>query len=374
MRIVICMPTLCPWSRSLALTLQQEGHEVHVFDIVRRVERGLVSNKIPGVLKDFELLKNAVSGVHYSRSRLHHRLQYFTAALELRFLCRLLRIDVVLTLSGAGYYTMAYLSGVRPFAAYVVGSDVLLAGRLQRIINKAVLSSACVVLANGDYLAEQTRLQVPKARVVPLLLGINLEKFRLTNFETKPIRLVCTRGFGHVYSNETIVRALSRIPAGLPEFRMIFVSGGELLLDCMNLADNIIPRDIRSRIEFWGGVSYQEVVSCLEQSHIFLSMSLSDGTATALLEAMACGLFPIVSDIPQNRPFVQANVGNGVLIPVGDHGALALAIADAIQRIYELATFAPYNRQRIAELADASKTRQILISILEEVVNGGYRN
>ena len=58
----------------------------------------------------------------------------------------------------------------------------------------------------------------------------------------------------------------------------------------------------------------------------------SDGTATSLLEAMSCGLFPILSDIPQNADWVDASRQNGMVIPLDQPQKLADAFAKAIAR------------------------------------------
>ena len=58
-----------------------------------------------------------------------------------------------------------------------------------------------------------------------------------------------------------------------------------------------------------------------------------EGLPIALLEALAAGRFPIVSDIPENLEAV-AVAGNpeGLHVPVGDAEALGAAIQDAIGR------------------------------------------
>ena len=60
---------------------------------------------------------------------------------------------------------------------YVVGSDVLLIRGL--IVGSAAvqLTAAKLVFSNGSYLAEQTRKLAPRAKVVPLLFGVDVEKF-----------------------------------------------------------------------------------------------------------------------------------------------------------------------------------------------------
>ena len=58
---------------------------------------------------------------------------------------------------------------------------------------------------------------------------------------------------------------------------------------------------------------------------LFVSASRHEGSGYALLEALACGLTPVVSDIP---PF-RALTGNGevgALVPVADAGAFAGAV------------------------------------------------
>lgn len=49
----------------------------------------------------------------------------------------------------------------------------------------------------------------------------------------------------------------------------------------------------------------------------------------SLLEAMACGCIPIVSDLPSLREWVVDGV-NGRLVPVGDVDALARAMLETV--------------------------------------------
>lgn len=57
-------------------------------------------------------------------------------------------------------------------------------------------------------------------------------------------------------------------------------------------------------------------------------MSTSDTTSVSLLEAMACGVFPIVSDILVNWEWIDDGV-NGFVVSARDDAALARAIIEA---------------------------------------------
>jgi glycosyltransferase involved in cell wall biosynthesis len=68
----------------------------------------------------------------------------------------------------------------------------------------------------------------------------------------------------------------------------------------------------------------------LTKADIYVSTSLYDGTSVSLLEAMASGCFPVVSDIPSNREWIRDGE-NGFLVPVNDEQYLAKKIIDAIR-------------------------------------------
>ena len=102
--------------------------------------------------------------------------------------------------------------------------------------------------------------------------------------------------------------------------------------------------------------------SFLSEADIYVSTSLHDGTSVSLLEAMAAGVFPIVTDIPANREWITDGE-NGFLIPKDRETLLASRIIDAIhdkplleesQRKNRLAVeekaFWPRNIRRIKEI------------------------
>jgi L-malate glycosyltransferase len=367
-KIVVCMMHLSFWSWAIAEDLQNMGHEVHIFDIIGRPNNGLASQNTPGIQKEYEAFKTRVAGIHLYPSAFQGNLRYMLAAPRLRKLCRSVGADVVLTLYAGGFATMAFLSGFRPYAVYAVGSDVLMAGGYKKLMGRIALGGASQVFANGAYLAERTKDLSPEARVMPLLIGTDLS--RIPEAEHRPgiVQMICTREFKPVYNNDAIIQAIARLPSDCPDFRMVFVSAGELLGQTIALADSLLSPELRSRVVFWRGVPFDKLLDGLKNSHVYISMSRSDGTATALLEAMGAGLFPVMSDIPQNRPWIDPEKQNGLLAPLDDIEALSATILQALRKGETLGTHAGYNRELIRKKADSAENRGILEKRLKEIV------
>jgi glycosyltransferase involved in cell wall biosynthesis len=94
-----------------------------------------------------------------------------------------------------------------------------------------------------------------------------------------------------------------------------------------------------------------EMAETFRQSQIVLSITTHDGTPNTLLEAMACGCFPIVGDIESLREWVQPGV-NGFLVDPLDPEALAEAVLVGLSDPERRARARRFNTELIAEKAE----------------------
>ena len=92
-----------------------------------------------------------------------------------------------------------------------------------------------------------------------------------------------------------------------------------------------------------------------KQSKVFVSPSSHDGTPNALLEAMACGCFPIVGDIESMREWIEDGK-NGFLVNPRNPEDLANAICNALDQPLMLAEVAKKNRGIIKDRAAMRET------------------
>ena len=361
------MPLTVTWSREVAVQLAGLGHEVHAIDFEREVHGNYLRDREDIHAPAINRLKRAIAGIHTIPGKSVSQMRYAMYAPRLAKIFRDIKADTLLTLWGGGFAAIAYLSGIRPYAVFVGGGDILLVSGIQKAVSKKALSKASVVLANGDFFARRTQEFAPNASVVPLYYGIDPSRFTPGNPPASPVVILCTRGFSRPYNNGYVIQALATMPANVPDFRMVFTSAGETLEETKTLADSILSSEMRARVKFLNGVTDDAMLENLQRAHVYTSASLYDGTSISLLEAFSCGLFPVVSDIPANTEWIRDGGCGGTLFPLNDAPAYGCALAQAIQDADVRARAAVQNRQVIFDRADSRKTIANLASILKGV-------
>ena len=81
-----------------------------------------------------------------------------------------------------------------------------------------------------------------------------------------------------------------------------------------------------------GRVPHERVETLMRAADLFVLGSHREGSGYALIEALACGLPAVVTDIPPFRALLGAARGAGALFPVGDSHALSRALIGLLAR------------------------------------------
>jgi glycosyltransferase involved in cell wall biosynthesis len=271
----------------------------------------------------------------------------------------------------------ACLTRLKPLIIYLVGSDILLASRIKKIITSKVLQSAELIFTNGLYLRKKALEIRPKAEIENLYLGIDIKKYspswdnsnydqrnntklpnviynKFSDTANDEIRIICTRGFEYIYNNKYLIDGLKEISINdIQNLKIIFTSTGSLLAEIKAYADKILTLKQRKNIEFLGGVNEELLIRSLQSSQIYISLSRSDGASISLMEAYSCGLFPILSDIPANQEWI--NNDNGILVPLDKPVDLAKAIIRAVNDPILRRHAAKINREIVVQNASGIK-------------------
>jgi glycosyltransferase involved in cell wall biosynthesis len=116
-----------------------------------------------------------------------------------------------------------------------------------------------------------------------------------------------------------------------------------------------------------GSVSNREMPKFLGSSDVFVSTSLSDTRSVSLLEAMACALPVVVTDLDGNRECVKDGV-NGALFPRGNFRELAEKIVYLLREKDIRRKFGVANRKIVEKEADYEKEMSKMEKSYKELI------
>jgi glycosyltransferase involved in cell wall biosynthesis len=101
-------------------------------------------------------------------------------------------------------------------------------------------------------------------------------------------------------------------------------------------------------VEFLGYVPHPRMPERLRDADVYVSGSAEDGVSMSLLEAMACGVLPVVPDTEPNHIWIQHGF-NGLLFRPSDHASLVSTLREALSNRSLQQTAREYNTRLIHE-------------------------
>jgi len=127
----------------------------------------------------------------------------------------------------------------------------------------------------------------------------------------------------------TALKAFQKARQSEPKLQLWCAFGTDALLPELDAIIKAEP-DLRSHVHLLGRLPHTEIEALCRACDLFISTSHAEGSGYALIEAMACGLVPVVSDIPAFRG-LTGNGAVGQLAPPGDVDAFCDAIVHATE-------------------------------------------
>lgn len=161
---------------------------------------------------------------------------------------------------------------------------------------------------------------VNMSKVMVLPKGINLDFFEFKdNHNDTIIDAIVTRALQPEYQHDLIMKAFSIVKQKNIPFKLTIIGEGTELKKLKCLAQKL---SIQNEVIFAGKIDNDNIPKFLHQANFYISMPITEGVSSSLFEAMACGCFPVVSDLPGNRSWISQKV-NGILVPSKNEFKLA---------------------------------------------------
>lgn len=203
-----------------------------------------------------------------------------------------------------------------------------------RMVVASALRLATAVTCATEYMVRRVRPHRPD--VHRILLGVDCGLF--TPLEVAlpgpPWRLLHVASLNRVKDQPTLLRAFARLRAEEPEVRLDIVGVDTLGGEIQRLAKTL---GLAEHVAFHGFETSAQVAARLRESHLLLHSSLSEAGQMVVLEAGACRVPSVGTDVGHIADLAPEAA---IAVPVGDAEALAQAAVALLRD--------PARRERLA--------------------------
>jgi glycosyltransferase involved in cell wall biosynthesis len=191
------------------------------------------------------------------------------------------------------------------------GSDILVAparSATLRWITSRVLR-ACT-LTTSDSCVMAARMRELGAREV-MVFPFGLEALPEESLSKEPWLFFANRGLEPIYAPQRVLASFAEIAKWQPDARLVIANDGSLR---GSLERQVNSMGLAGRVQFTGRLDSAAQDQWYAQAQWYLSLPASDSIAVSVLEAMAHGCIPVLSDLPANHELVSSG-GNGLIVP-----------------------------------------------------------
>ncbi len=230
----------------------------------------------------------------------------------------------------------------------------------------AVLRSADAVVTPSEYLAREMSEYRKDILVVPNAIDVSRYMFRLRS-QAAP-KLCWLRAFHTIYNPELAVHVCWRLMGEFSDTTLVMYGPNKRDGSFDRTFDQCERFGLREQVTMPGGISKEEVPGALRQSDIFLNTTNYESFGVGVLEAMACGLC-VVSTNVGGLPYLLEHEVDALLVPPNDADAMAAAVRRLLKEP-GLAERLSANARRKAEKFDWSVILPRWESLLAGLVNG----
>jgi glycosyltransferase involved in cell wall biosynthesis len=194
--------------------------------------------------------------------------------------------------------------------------------------------------------------------------GVDLQHFTPKDWSQdsdNSFTIFCNRSWEPNYGVDVVARAFVRVAQQREAVSLMLLAGGS---QGALIRDILLSGGVMDRVTFPGFIRNDDLPRFYHTADLYISASHVDGSSVSLMEALACGLPCVVSDIPANREWVTDGV-NGWIFPDGDADALAKIISNAMENREQLKEIAGNARKTAEEKADWKRNVGTLLEAYE---------
>lgn len=197
------------------------------------------------------------------------------------------------------------------------GSDILLTPQRSmafRWLTQRILR-ACVLTTSDSIHMAQRMKELGAGEV--MIFPFGLEEMPEALGPKEPWLFFANRGLEPLYRPDRVLAVFARIAAANPNARLIVANAGSAALGLPAVA-HALGLSVGSvgaghQVEFVGHLDAEAQAHTYARARWYVSLPKSDSVSVSVLEAMAHGCIPLLSDLPANRELVRDGINGRIL-------------------------------------------------------------
>jgi glycosyltransferase involved in cell wall biosynthesis len=325
--------------KKMAVLLKDEGYKIYI--VTPKIYKGSLYFEDQDGIKvyRFPFFSGNKLLIEYERIPYLKMILYYltgsflTLYVFLKHRCHLIHAHWAIPTGLIGVFVGSLLR--RPLFVTVHGSDYRIAMERHSILHR-IFFFVCKKAKHITCVSELQKREIEKlgikGKISIFPMGVDevlLEagRKREANLTGRNFTILSNRNLLPIYNVSLLIRAIPMVINEEPEVRFLIAGEGS---ERENLEREARSLNIEKAVQFIGRIPHKDMADLLGRIDIYISTSLYDGTSVSLLEAMAAGAFPIVTNIPANREWIVEGE-NGFLFPENNEKILAKNIIEAIQ-------------------------------------------
>ncbi|MGA9533697.1 MAG: glycosyltransferase family 4 protein [Anaerolineales bacterium] len=271
---------------------------------------------------------------------------------------------------------LAAAAGFHPLLTMSWGSDLMWDARAGwgRLLARWTLRHSDAFTCDCDAVRRQAvHLGLDEDRIFVFPWGVDLDRFHpgpaterreTAGFGSDDLVVLSTRPWERFFGISELVDGFVQAAQVRPELRLWMIGRGSLR---PYIEERLGLAGLMDRARLDGPMSNAEMPTIYQSADIYLSASHSDGSSISLLEAMACGMPALVSDIRGNREWVLPGE-NGWWFPTGDAASIGRALERAAERRAQFGRMGQRARAIAEQRADWNRNFEVLLRAYEFTV------
>ena len=356
-------------TRKWAKSLKQRGFNIKLFTLFKPdkdIIEDYKDHKINVVYADMKPKVRNLRNPNFSK------IKYLISLPKLIKIIKSFNPDVIHAHYASSYGLLGALSGFQPLIISAWGSDIYLfphKSKLNSTILKYILKKADIVCSTSKAMKKiiQNKYMRNDVHLVPF--GIDTKHFKPKKTKMNPFTVGTIKSIEIHNGIDCLIEAANiLINHRNKDINFIIVGDGAIKREMEKKSEEL---KLENRVKFIGYISHEKVIEYYEKLSIFIAVSTRESFGVSVLEAAACGLPSITSNV---GGLIEVNSNNktGLVISAND----PLSLADSIDALYTNETLrlklGLNARRRVKSLFEWTKNVDQMIKIYEDCKNEKY--